>query len=304
MSDDSQENGAYYPEGPEQHQRGHGESAIVYPVISRRSHGLSLGINLFPDRKVCTYHCPYCEVPAFSNPAALLRQGMVDSALRRFFMEDWPALGNSFELKDICLSGNGEPTCSPFFKESIHTLARLRQEKAVPLVPIVLITNSTGFLNREMVTFIQNAAPMVDLEVWAKLDGGTPALHSICSGSSYAYKAIVEGIARFSRSWPVIIQTMIFVDSRSDTLLFDPEAYVESVEHIRSEGGQISALQLYTLARAPYESWPRALGDNELAAIAGEVAGLLSGGIRIECYGSRGEIDVVPSSGRIIDGNR
>ena len=32
-----------------------------YPVISRRSRGVSLGVNLNPD-KVCNFDCVYCEV--------------------------------------------------------------------------------------------------------------------------------------------------------------------------------------------------------------------------------------------------
>src|SRR4051812_23872056 len=34
---------------------------FVYAVISQRSHGLSIGINLNPD-KCCNFDCAYCEV--------------------------------------------------------------------------------------------------------------------------------------------------------------------------------------------------------------------------------------------------
>jgi len=108
-----------YPSGFESHPRGPGESAIIYPVISRRAGGLSLGINLFPERKVCNYDCPYCEVPPFSNPGAVLKPGDVMKTLWRFFEEEWPALASSFELKDISISGNGEPTLSPFLEEAL-----------------------------------------------------------------------------------------------------------------------------------------------------------------------------------------
>src|SRR6478609_9161971 len=33
----------------------------VYPVVSRRSKGISLGINLNPD-KLCNFDCIYCQV--------------------------------------------------------------------------------------------------------------------------------------------------------------------------------------------------------------------------------------------------
>src|SRR5947199_7857058 len=34
---------------------------FVYPVLSRRSRGISIGINLNPD-KVCNFDCVYCQV--------------------------------------------------------------------------------------------------------------------------------------------------------------------------------------------------------------------------------------------------
>lgn len=284
-----QETGAC-PQGPEFHQRGEGESAIVYPVISRRSRGLSLGINLFPDRKVCTYRCPYCEVPVFCNPKAELRPGMVEAGLRRFFASDWPLYAESFALKDICLSGNGEPTCSPFFEESLHAIMKLRQEAVLPLVPTVLITNSTGFLRDDTVRLIHGLADSLDLKVWAKLDGGNARFHSLLSGSFYAYEMILEGIVQFSRFRPVILQTIILVDSRSSWLLFDAEGYAMSIRHILDSGGQISAIQLYTLARAPAESWPQALADEEMRAIASKLTMLVGSLVRIECFGSQGEL--------------
>ena len=43
------------------HSRQFADFTFVYPVISRRSGGLSIGINLNPD-KVCNFDCVYCEV--------------------------------------------------------------------------------------------------------------------------------------------------------------------------------------------------------------------------------------------------
>src|SRR6478752_3474300 len=44
-----------------QHSRSWRENRYVYPVISRRSKGLSIGVNLNPD-KICNYDCIYCCV--------------------------------------------------------------------------------------------------------------------------------------------------------------------------------------------------------------------------------------------------
>ena len=44
-----------------QHERQFAENRFVYPVLSRRSGGISVGINLNPD-KVCNFDCVYCQV--------------------------------------------------------------------------------------------------------------------------------------------------------------------------------------------------------------------------------------------------
>ncbi len=44
-----------------QHSRSWQSNRYVYPVISRRSKGLSIGVNLNPD-KVCNFDCVYCCV--------------------------------------------------------------------------------------------------------------------------------------------------------------------------------------------------------------------------------------------------
>src|SRR6266550_5549046 len=44
-----------------QHSRSWRENRYVYPVISRRSKGLSIGVNLNPD-KACNFDCIYCCV--------------------------------------------------------------------------------------------------------------------------------------------------------------------------------------------------------------------------------------------------
>src|SRR5688572_27693086 len=44
-----------------QHPRRFEDNRFVYPVLSRRSAGISIGVNLNPD-KVCNFDCIYCQV--------------------------------------------------------------------------------------------------------------------------------------------------------------------------------------------------------------------------------------------------
>src|SRR5437899_5010868 len=60
------------------HPRAYRENLYVYPVLSRRARGISIGINLNPD-KVCNFDCIYCQVDRTNPPA--VRE--VDEALLR-----------------------------------------------------------------------------------------------------------------------------------------------------------------------------------------------------------------------------
>jgi len=286
---------------PERHQRGEDAASIIYLVVSRRAHGLSLGINLFPDSKHCTYNCPYCEVQPFSNPHARLSQGMIEAALRQFFETEWQRYARSFVLKDISISGNGEPTCSPFLEETLYAAAKVLGEQAyldpkLSKVPIVLITNSTGFLNTQVCELLRRFSQEARFEIWAKLDGGTPELHSILSGSGYVFDRIIGGIAHFSVMTPVKIQTMICRDTRSGRDLFDIEGYCGVVIDLLEQGARISAIQLYTTARLPIEPWIASLDDTEMAAFASNVRARLPADLAIECFGRSGELSI-PDSG-------
>ena len=44
-----------------EHERRFAANKFVYPVLSRRSNGISVGVNLNPD-KVCNFDCIYCQV--------------------------------------------------------------------------------------------------------------------------------------------------------------------------------------------------------------------------------------------------
>jgi histidinol dehydrogenase len=286
---------------PERHQRGEDAASIIYPVVSRRARGLSLGINLFLDSKHCTYNCPYCEVQPFSNPQARLSEGMIETALRAFFDREWPAYAKSFALKDISISGNGEPTCSPFLEEALYAVAKVLSEQVsrdaeFSHVPIVLITNSTGFLNPRICEILHRFSKQARFEIWAKLDGGTSELHSILSGSNYSFDRIIEGIAHFAAVTPVKIQTMICRDASSGRLLFDAERYCSVLKNLIEKGAHISAIQLYTTARPPAEPWVASIDDKEMAMLASIVRRLLPSDIRLECFGRSGELSI-PNSG-------
>ncbi|MDR1058890.1 MAG: hypothetical protein LBL43_05025, partial [Treponema sp.] len=163
------------------------------------------GINLFPDAKVCSFDCPYCEVFPFKSDIAFSVKTM-EGALRRV-LEETAIRGEL--VRDICFSGNGEPTLSPHFSDALETAARIR-DALVPAAALVLITNGTGLLEGSTFDVLRRASsgPMA-LSVWLKLDAGTEAWYAQIDRSSLPFALLTGKIREFVHAAPCIIQTMV-----------------------------------------------------------------------------------------------
>ena len=75
-----------------QHSRSWRKNRYVYPVISRRSKGLSIGVNLNPDT-VCNFDCIYCCVDRTKPPT--VREVDLDRLRDELqHMLRWPAAVN------------------------------------------------------------------------------------------------------------------------------------------------------------------------------------------------------------------
>jgi histidinol dehydrogenase len=180
--------------------------AIIYPVYSRRSEGLSVGINLFPDRKLCSFDCPYCEVFPFKTDIAFNLQ-IMKASLKSAILE---AKENNIPIKDICFSGNGEPTMPPFFFDAVNAASAIRSE-LVPDAKLVLITNGTGLLRNDTFQFLKTAAAApVNMAVWLKIDAATESWYRSVNRSAVPHDLLLSRIMDFAASGtPFTVQTML-----------------------------------------------------------------------------------------------
>lgn len=265
------------------HNRSFSGLTIVYPVISRRAGGLSLGVNLNPDKR-CNFNCAYCEV----NRRLPGRGGNVDPA--RIFDEltllvRWAKEGRLLEdqkfhdagelvrtIKDISFSGDGEPTLVQNFSECVEAAAEVRKRENLDQTKIVLITNATGLDKVD----VKKGLAVMDVnngEVWAKLDAGTETWYRMVNRSTVQYERILGNIVDTSRGRPIVIQSM-FMRVRGSTM---PEtellAYCERLRSIVANGGQIKEVHAYTIARPVPEPWVEKLTEQELEATATVIRG-------------------------------
>ena len=256
------------------HRRELGLNRYIYAVVSRRAQGLSIGVNLNPD-KVCNFDCPYCQVDR-TVPGG---DGKVD--LERLETElvhllDLLASGHLWDtppfdtaapdvrrVADIAFAGDGEPTSPAKFAASTEIIRRLRDERA-PGVPIRLLTNST-LLHRPNV---RKALPAID-EIWCKLDAGTPEYFAEVDGTTFPFERILKNLRDLARERAIVIQSMFLTISGKPASDHEILAWVGLLREL-ARHGTISSVQVYTVARAPADKKIGILPTERLRWIAAQ----------------------------------
>ena len=249
------------PEGPFGSPRNFLNNRFVYAVVSQRARGLSLGVNLNPD-KLCNFNCLYCEVnreepglDAKVNVRAMSQELL--TLLSRAFegrMRELPAFRSTpeelLQLKEVALSGNGEPTLCPNFSEVVREVVYVRSQGRFPFFKLVLITNATA-LDRPEVAQGLNVFSAND-EIWVKLDAGTQEYMDHVNRPLVNLDKVLENILLIARRRPVIIQSLFPRVQGVEPPAEEIEAYVRRLADLKAAGAQISMVQVYSAHRPPH----------------------------------------------------
>lgn len=242
---------------------------IVYPVYSRRSNGLSIGVNLYPDKKFCTFNCPYCEVFPFASNAVFSLDQMEDDLKEAIAS----AQEQNIQIKDICFSGNGEPTISPAFTCALEKAENIRK-KFSPSSELVIITNGTGLSQPEIFSALKDAAANPSVNIWLKLDAGTQKWYEKINRSPVPFERHIEKIKEFASCASVTIQTMICGIENERPCDTEIQAWIELVCQLAERSGNIRKVQLYGKARpAPEDPHAFELPSANLEDRAGSLQG-------------------------------
>jgi len=184
----------------------------VYPVLSRRMQGISIGINLNTNN-ACNWACAYCQVPGLHRgDAPNVNLGLLEAELKGLL--DNPALSPMIppetpealrQIRDIAFSGNGEPTSSPQFVEAVE-LARRQRDAHGLNIPLVLITNGSLMLRPEVQAGVKALADASGV-VWFKVDRLLPESMKQINGISYKPEQIQHRLDVACSLAPVWLQT-------------------------------------------------------------------------------------------------
>jgi wyosine [tRNA(Phe)-imidazoG37] synthetase (radical SAM superfamily) len=260
------------------HERQFAARRFVYPVLSRRSGGISLGVNLNPD-KVCNFDCIYCQVDRtrqsetrFVELDALLAE--LDAALEEvtsgelFLTEKFRDTPSALRrLNDIAFSGDGEPTTYRNFDELIAACAAVKRRRGLDEVKMVLITNASMFHRPH----VQRGLAVLDAnrgEIWAKLEAGTEAYFHLIDRTPIPFQQILDNITAAAQVRPLVIQSLFMRVQDEPPSSAELAAFCARLNEIVAAGGELSLVQIYTVARQPAESFVAPLSDAEVDAIA------------------------------------
>ncbi len=264
------------------HERRFADNLYVYAVVSRRSGGVSVGINLNPGKE-CNFDCVYCQVdrttPAVTRKVDLVR---LAAELDRVLAAEHD--GSLYQampfavlaadrrgVRDIAFSGDGEPTTYRRFGDAVRIAADARRRFGLDATKLVLITDS-AYLAKPAV---RDGLVLMDAnngEVWAKLDAGTEEYLRLVDRPNVSLQVLLDNILATARVRPIVIQTLWLRVNGEPPPPAEIDAYCARVNDLVGAGAQMKAIQLHTIARAPAERFAAPLSDGALDAIAAVVA--------------------------------
>jgi wyosine [tRNA(Phe)-imidazoG37] synthetase (radical SAM superfamily) len=230
---------------------------FVYVVISPRARGLSIGINMNPD-KFCNFDCVYCEVNRDVPPAEreldvsvmavelektlfLIRAGGIQQ------LTGYGGLSRELlRLRHVAFSGDGEPTLCLNFAEAVQSVVHVRA-RGSPFFKMVLITNGTWLDLSPVQEGLRYFTR--DDEIWIKLDAGTQAYMDRVNRSEVSLDKVMENARLIGRKRPIIIQSLFPLIGGQEPPPEEIDQYIQRLRELKDGGAMISQVQIYSATR-------------------------------------------------------
>jgi len=166
---------------------------IFGPVASRRF-GMSLGVDLSPDKKRCNFDCIYCElepskpVTEYDNPPSVNE-----------ILNDIKTAVKKYEFDVLTITSNGEPTLYPYLDELVSNLSGYK---------LLILSNSSTIDNEK----IQNILTKFNI-VKLSLDAVTPEIFKKIDrpNKSINVENIIKGMIEFRKKYKgeLIIEILV-----------------------------------------------------------------------------------------------
>jgi wyosine [tRNA(Phe)-imidazoG37] synthetase (radical SAM superfamily) len=239
----------------------------VYPVVSRRARGVSIGINLNTNN-ACNWRCAYCQVQDLQRGAAaeidleLLRtelRSFLQAIVQGDYMQRHVPEG-SRRLNDVAISGNGEPTTSAQFDAAVVLLGTVLDEFGLRgELKVVLITNGSQIHKPHVQAGLRAMATM-NGEVWYKLDSATPAGRAFMNDTEMSVERAHSNLALAASLCRTRLQTCMLAIDGEPPGAEEQAAYLAFVQALVQDRVPVQDVLLYGLERTSYQPEAARLG--------------------------------------------
>jgi len=229
----------------------------VYPVVSRRAGGVSVGINLNPNN-ACNWACIYCQVPNLTRGSAPpINVTQLEAELRDFLDQvlhgDWmdKHVPQGVQvLQDIAFSGNGEPTSAEEFPAVMTIVSRVLEDLALTdKIKVRLITNGSLMHRMPVLTALSQLAEL-NGEVWFKVDRATGAGMTTINDVEGSVEGVKRRLLACAEHCPTWLQTCWFAIDGQPPSETEVMGYLDFVREMSS---CIQGVHLYGIARQPMQ---------------------------------------------------
>lgn len=229
----------------------------VYPVLSRRAGGLSIGINVNTNN-ACNWRCIYCQVPDLTvGSAPEIDISLLEEELRFFLSEvlhgDFYQRFNVPEsqrvIKDIAISGNGEPTSVKAFADAVALIGRVATEFGVlPTSHYVLITNGS-LVHHTKVQAGLKVLKAYGGEVWFKFDSASNEGMMLMNNARQSYQTHLKNLLLASQYCPTKLQICVLDYNGKGLSDTEKLAFLQLFTTLKTADVNVQQVMLYTIAR-------------------------------------------------------
>ncbi|OQW75478.1 MAG: radical SAM protein [Proteobacteria bacterium ST_bin11] len=256
----------------------------VYPVISRRAGGLSIGVNFNPNN-ACNWRCIYCQVPDLQRGnAPEMDFGLLEQELR-FFL-DYVQHGDFFEqfnvgidnrvIKDIAISGNGEPTSLIDFDKAVRLIGEIASESGLFTSSKFVLISNGSLIHQSTVQAGLAELDRYHGELWFKLDSATETGRKLINNTGQSQQKLIEHLTIATSLCQTKLQTCMlhYQKAWSDS---EKQAYLALLRELSNGGIKLQQIMLYSLARKSYQAEAEQLerlSIEEMNAFAADIKAL------------------------------
>ena len=240
------------------------------PFQSRRL-GLSLGINVLPNYKLCTFDCVYCEIGITDKSNLVSPDFRIDlPPTPRFRKELISILIQVPHLKSITFGYNGEPTLNEklldFLKIAVEVRDKLEWTGQKPL--LTLFTNSSTLYVKD----IRERVKQFEF-ILAKLDVATDEDFKRTNrpnDKSPNIETIIDSLVKLREEKPkqhkLVIQSLIYNSYEEEHIPNNNNSNIDKLAYAIKKI-KPDLVQIYTTARIPAEYFVYSIDDSRRRGI-------------------------------------